>query len=233
MDTGLLDNCRAYWLSWAPPGDRQDDGLTIFRSGLEDPQLNGVLRSRGMDPAAALAIARERLAGVPWLWWDGPDSTPGAAPDAEVAFTVPIMAVEIDRVTTSADAPAVTEARDVTEWTAAYAPSFHIPPEAVAAVAEREAAMTELVRFEVRRDDRIVGTSALLAHAGVAGVYTVTVAEAYRRRGIGTAVTAAALAAGRARGLTVGTLQATSSAGRRVYERMGFRTVGTYRMLRP
>jgi GNAT superfamily N-acetyltransferase len=93
--------------------------------------------------------------------------------------------------------------------------------------------MPDLVRFEARLDGRIVGTSALLAHAGIAGVDTVTVAEAYRRRGLGAAVTAAALAAGRERGLTTGTLQATSRAGRRVYERMGFETVGTYRMLRP
>lgn len=47
----------------------------------------------------------------------------------------------------------------------------------------------------------------------------------------GTALTVAALEAGRERGLSVGTLQASPS-GFPVYERMGFRTVAAYELFR-
>ncbi|HYY19492.1 MAG TPA: hypothetical protein VE864_11675, partial [Streptosporangiaceae bacterium] len=69
-----LANNRAFWLGYGAE-DRQDNGLTLYRSGLPDPQLNGVLRvapgglDRGCVPAA-----QRGLDGVPWLWWAGPDS---------------------------------------------------------------------------------------------------------------------------------------------------------------
>ncbi|MEU4270902.1 GNAT family N-acetyltransferase [Streptomyces sp. NPDC026092] len=63
----------------------------------------------------------------------------------------------------------------------------------------------------------------------MAGVYVVTTTEDQHRQGIGAALTVAALEAGRARGLTVGTLQ-SSPAGFPVYERLGFETVATYEL---
>lgn len=63
----------------------------------------------------------------------------------------------------------------------------------------------------------------------MAGIYAVTTAEPYRRRGIGTAITAAALRAGRDRGLRIGTLQATEL-GLPVYDRMGFEALGQYEL---
>jgi ribosomal protein S18 acetylase RimI-like enzyme len=65
----------------------------------------------------------------------------------------------------------------------------------------------------------------------VAGIYNVTTPPAYRRRGIGTALTAAALLAGRDRALRTGILQATAE-GEPVYRRMGFTTVGEYRLMK-
>lgn len=57
--------------------------------------------------------------------------------------------------------------------------------------------------------------------AGVAGVYAITVHEAAHRRGFGTAMTWAAVAAGARAGVAAVVLQA-SDMGRPVYERMGF-----------
>jgi ribosomal protein S18 acetylase RimI-like enzyme len=49
--------------------------------------------------------------------------------------------------------------------------------------------------------------------------------EEHRGQGIGTALTVAALLAGRERGLKIGSLQA-GSLGEPVYRRIGFETVG-------
>ena len=67
----------------------------------------------------------------------------------------------------------------------------------------------------------------LLRTAEVAGVYTIAVRERFRRRGLGAAITRAALVAGRDAGCTIGVLQA-SPMGAPVYDRMGFRTVTQY-----
>ncbi len=77
-----------------------------------------------------------------------------------------------------------------------------------------------------------MGTALLFDAHGVAGVYIVATAEACRRRGIGAALTAAALAEGRRRGLRVGTLQA-GVLGAPVYAGMGFAKVEEYELFRP
>lgn len=88
------------------------------------------------------------------------------------------------------------------------------------------------VRFVARAGGRAVGTALLFDAHGVTGVYIVATAEAYRRRGIGAALTAAALAEGRRRGLRVGTLQA-GGLGAPVYAGMGFAKVAEYELFRP
>jgi GNAT superfamily N-acetyltransferase len=234
-----LANSRAYWLGWGDT-ERSDGDLALYRSGIADAQLNGVLRCTDRDLDEALAEARARLDGVPWMWWAGPDSAADLAErllarGATEVGTMPVMAVDLDRVTDVAGPPGLTvgDAPDLREWVEAYAPSFGMTPDQVDDVLARENGRPDepgsLVRFEARLDGRIVGTSALLEHAGVAGVYVVTVAVQYRRQGIGAVLTDAALRAGRERGLRVGTLQATR-AGRPVYQRMGFEIVTRYRL---
>lgn len=66
----------------------------------------------------------------------------------------------------------------------------------------------------------------------MAGVYSVGVVEAFRRRGIGEAMTRAVLRAGREAGCRVAVLQ-SSEMGRPLYERMGFETVVTYHHFEP
>jgi ribosomal protein S18 acetylase RimI-like enzyme len=227
----LLANSRAYWLGWGR--EYADD--TTYRSGVGDEQLNGVMRRDSQPFEEALAGARARLDGVPWVWWVGPDSAADTerlliAHGAERSHGMPVMAVELDRVR-PVEGPAaliVGEPSDLREWVAAYAPSFGMGPELVDEVVAAEAAMPgRITRFEGRLGGRIAGTAALLESDGVAGVYVVTVGEEFRRRGIGAAMTAAALRAGREHGARVGTLQATG-AGKPVYDRMGFEVVGGY-----
>ncbi|MFG3203874.1 GNAT family N-acetyltransferase [Streptomyces sp. NPDC048192] len=89
----------------------------------------------------------------------------------------------------------------------------------------------DAVRLTGYLEDRPVGTALMFAAHDVAGIYVVTTAEAHRRRGVGSALTSAALHAGRERGLRTGTLQA-SSLGAGVYRRMGFHVIDEYELFR-
>jgi ribosomal protein S18 acetylase RimI-like enzyme len=83
-------------------------------------------------------------------------------------------------------------------------------------------------RFCVRVvDDKPVATSAVYIDGRVAGISFVTTFEAFRRRGIGQAMTEYALCEGIEAGRELAHLEAEAAA-RRIYERMGFRIVATY-----
>ena len=77
-------------------------------------------------------------------------------------------------------------------------------------------------------DGEPVATSALFMSNHVAGVYNVATQDAYRRRGLGAAMTWQAVHDGANAGCLLASLQA-SEMGRPVYERMGFRTVTSYK----
>jgi ribosomal protein S18 acetylase RimI-like enzyme len=77
-----------------------------------------------------------------------------------------------------------------------------------------------------------VATSRIACTAGVTDITGVVTAPASRRRGYGTALTWAAVAAGTARGCPVATLTATAM-GAPIYRAMGFVPVGTFRTYAP
>jgi GNAT superfamily N-acetyltransferase len=237
-----LANNRAFWLGYGAE-DRQDNGLTLYRSGLPNAQLNGVLRVApgSLDRTCVPAVQRW-LGGVPWQWWAGPDSDPEVPvhlldAGAELIQTEPVMAVDLDRVTLGEAVPGL-DIRPVTDgdlggWVRAYGPSFGFPDAQLGPLTRLEQQRPDqdasLVRLAGWLDGRIVATAVLLDRCGVAGVYVVTTVAGYRRRGIGAAMTAAALRAGRERGRRTGTLQATAM-GEPVYLRMGFQVVAKYQI---
>jgi ribosomal protein S18 acetylase RimI-like enzyme len=76
-----------------------------------------------------------------------------------------------------------------------------------------------------------VGFSLAIASTRAAGVYNVATLQAARRRGVGTALTWAAVAAGRRLGLDCAVLQSSEMAVS-MYETMGFRTRVPYAVFR-
>jgi ribosomal protein S18 acetylase RimI-like enzyme len=76
-----------------------------------------------------------------------------------------------------------------------------------------------------------VGYSLAIRSAGATGVYNVGTLPSARRRGVGTALTGAAVAAGRAAGFDCAVLQSSEMAVS-MYEAMGFRTVAPYVVFR-
>jgi ribosomal protein S18 acetylase RimI-like enzyme len=240
----LFENCRRYWLGYGNV-DRANDGLTLYRSGLIHAQMNGVMWLGHDDVSAQIDQARRRLGGVPWRWWVGPDSNPGAlhalvAQGGTRHGTCPVMAAEADRIELARPPSGFTveqldEASALPAWVQAFAPSMGFAPEdvapTVAVLKARAESSGSLTRFAGHLDGKIVGTSELLVQNGVGGIYLVSTAEAYRRRGIGAAMTSAAVAHARHLGLRLVTLQA-STAGRLLYCSMGFAEIATYEIVR-
>lgn len=234
-------NNRRYWLGYGRVQRLDVADVTMYGSGVAHPLLNGVLRvgEGGLDRARLLAGA---FAGLPATWWVGDDSYPGLAGDLRAAGgtefgAMAVMAARVDDVRGQPAVPGLTvetlEPADLPEWVSAYGPSMGVDPGqreiSLAMEAEHPDTPDRLVRFAGRVDGRIVATSSLLDSGAVGGIYLVSTAEAYRRRGIGAALTAEAVEEARRRGLGVMTLQA-SGLGEPVYRRMGFTTVAQYRL---
>ena len=89
------------------------------------------------------------------------------------------------------------------------------------------AADPDVQLFVGRLNDEPVGTSIAIRSANASGVYNVATLPVARRRGVGSAVTWAAIGAGRAWGCDTIVLQ-SSVMGLSMYREMGFRTVAPY-----
>lgn len=76
-------------------------------------------------------------------------------------------------------------------------------------------------------NDQPVSTSMLFLGGGIAGIYCVTTVPAARQRGIGTALTLAAMREGLADGYHIAGLQ-SSEMGLPIYQRLGFREYCTF-----
>ena len=81
--------------------------------------------------------------------------------------------------------------------------------------------------FVGRLDGYAVGTSLAIRSDTASGVYNVVTLERARRRGVGTALTWAAVAAGKAWGRDTIVLQSSAMA-ESMYRAMGFRLVAPY-----
>jgi ribosomal protein S18 acetylase RimI-like enzyme len=235
------------------------DGIVAYACDILSSDVNEVVEARfGPKEAADAGIESTIVlfAGRSFLWWLGEDDTPsdlGERLDRHgLAFLddIPGMAMDLAELAPAADSPVPPglEIRPVLDGPAMSA--FHgvlvqgFPEDfvesgvetAVGAASARMAAETAYrepnglpTRWLGTVDGRPVTTTRLHTAAGVAGIYGVVTASDARRHGYGEAITRHVLHAARAGGLRLATLQA-SPAGRRVYERIGFREVYGYRL---
>jgi ribosomal protein S18 acetylase RimI-like enzyme len=242
------------------PGERviRTAELVAYASDLGSADVNEVAAARfGSGDAADAAIAATiaLFAGRPFLWWVGEDDTPadlGSRLSARgVIFLddIPGMAMDLADLADPADAPPpgltirpVLDAADMAGFHEVLIQGF---PEdfaddgveaEIGAASARVAAETGYrepnglpTRWLGTVDGRPVTTTRLHTAAGVAGIYAVITADDARRRGYGEAVTRHVLRVARDAGLRIATLQA-STAGRGIYERIGFRERCRFRL---
>lgn len=142
----------------------------------------------------------------------------------------------LDDIPDQGDAAAIAMLTDTDEMDAfadVTAAAFDMPLAVARQLSPSEVvADSEMEAFLTRVNGEAVGCGLLVTSGDVAGVYNIGVIEAYRRRGIGEALTWAVLRAGREAGCSLGVLQ-SSEMGYPVYERMGFETVVDYHRFHP
>ena len=245
------ENDAAYWLRRAQVAgwEIHDEGdIAWYRSRRREPLANGVVRMR-LNPEAAAAKIAATLAhftdhNLPVVWFVGPAHQPAnfgerlEAQGLRRVETEPGMAVDLHCLREDLPAPAglaIERVRDVETlavWLRTYRAGDDVPPDAPPILMEscvpRQLTDDEPMRlFLARLDSAPVATAQLLLAAGVAGIYGVATVPEVRRRGIGAAVTRAALHDARALGYRVGVLHATEM-GYSVYRRLGFAEYGAF-----
>jgi GNAT superfamily N-acetyltransferase len=245
----LEANMAAFWAGYGrAPGAEiyEEEDLLRVLTGASEPLFNGVFRASlppdAVDGAIAETLARVASRRVPMYWWVGPSTRPADLGThlERRGFThvgnSPAMAVELHALP---EAPsripglAVTTVGDLEElrrWARVAAIGTGFPERfndelvALEVGVGLEPPGRLYARYVAYQDGEAVGTSALLLHAGVAGIFAVATIPRARGLGIGTALTLAPLLEARRRGYRVGTLQ-SSPMGFPVYQRLGFREV--------
>lgn len=233
--------------------------LVAYLCDLPSAEVNVVADARlGEGDAADRTIAAtiELFGGRRFIWWVGEDDTPADLSDRlnrlGVGYLddVPGMAMDLADLAAPDNAPPPAGLRIEPALDPVAIDAFHavlvqgFPEEFVddgvqAAIAEagrRLATETDYrepnglpTRWVGTVDGTPVTTTRLHTAAGVAGIYAVVTTVDARRHGYGEAITRHVLHAARDGGLRIATLQA-SSAGRGVYERIGFREHYRYRL---
>jgi GNAT superfamily N-acetyltransferase len=222
----------------------EEADLAWFVTGIPHPLFNGVMATdlapERVDACIDEMVAEFRSRRIPLEWTTGSRTRPAdlghrlLTRGFEHTLDVPGMAMDL-RVLPEEDPPRgftvaqATNREDLEACVRIALSTFGIPEDFVPRLVEIEEGMPqdqkELTRhYLARLDGQPVATSELFLAAGVAGLYFVGTLPDARDRGIGRAVTLAALRGAREMGYRVGVLQATEM-GTPVYRRLGFRAL--------
>lgn len=223
-------------------------------AGYPDPYRSTLVSARFTADDADRRIAEISTAfaarGTGFLWWAAPFHTPSdlgarlVRGGLRYEGSAPAMAMDLAMLPRDEAPPPgleIVPVRDIAtlgEFIGVLADEMDVPPGEPNPAAGHHAALLAAIpptladepvplRYLGRMDGRAVATSRIAIAAGVAGLYAVATLPDLRGRGIGRAMTLAALDAGRSIGLRISVLQA-SDAGLPVYRRLGFRTLFDY-----
>jgi GNAT superfamily N-acetyltransferase len=212
-------------------------GLALGATGYDSDFFNsGVV----LDPVPDLAAAVAFFGDLPFSLWcrDGLDpEIDGAVLGAGLSIGAgpPLLVLdEVGDVPAPPDGVGITEvgADDLPDTVTASAIGNGMPPHFAAVFANDDLLADPDVAIVLARvDGTAVATAMTVVSGDAIGIYAVSTVPEWRGKGLGAAVTWAAVAAGRERGGTWSVLQ-SSAMGLGVYERMGYRVVGDYRFIR-
>ena len=244
----VLHAIRANWAEYythvgQAPGVELSEGphLSWALTGIPDPFLNVVFRTNlpPDEPASVVdeALAHFRVKGIPTLSWLDP--APEVGPhllSRGLSFSEGGRGMAADLAALPDSLPmspgvaivAVEDRASFQSWIHLMRVGFGTPEAAEPDLLRVFAAVgsgPHIRTYLALLDGQPVATSQVLLAAGVAGIYQVTCLPDARGRGIGTAVTLAALLEARRRGYAAAILQA-SDLGYPVYRRLGFRDYG-------
>lgn len=221
---------------------KKDGDMMVFSTGVPADVLNGVLgpcldrSTMRARIAETMSFFRERR--MPMSWFLGPSSGPegleGALAEQGMVPGTPLpgMAVDLDGISLSHPSPGirveeVTDTATLKICSRTAANGFQLPPEA----ADGYMNFVESYGFGPTRrwflgylDDRAASVALVVMHENVAAVYCVATLPEMRGKGLGKAVTLAAIMAAKKAGKKVAVLEA-SEMGQPVYEKLGFRVL--------
>lgn len=227
-----------------PRVELHDDGACCWTlSDLPFPLFNSVLKARLDGGADACIEARLRACGdrcVPLLWWTGPSTTPsdlGERLQQRGFFLEPAQGMAASLTAFALEAPAadgvtiaaVEDASTLRTWTRVLCHAFGAPPQFGEAFGELASSIglgpaSPFRHFLARVKGEPAATCSVFLGAGVAGIYDVATIPERRRRGLGAAVTRAAMVEALARGYRMAILH-SSAVGVGVYRSLGFEHV--------
>ncbi|MFI6833409.1 GNAT family N-acetyltransferase [Kribbella sp. NPDC050241] len=216
-------------------GVQRDDAAARWTIGGSPIDYHNAEVGAAGEQVIAESLAELRNHGVPGSWHVGPAMRSDGLAERLVAggFTFggsePGMAVRLDELRTPAVVPGleITRVRDDEElatWEATLGRGFGEGVKEARWVAEvyRKLGYGDPWRHYLGRlDGEPIATTTIFLGAGVAGVYFVMTVPEARRRGIGAAITYAALR--EAAGVAEYGVLGSSPAGRSVYAGLGFR----------
>jgi GNAT superfamily N-acetyltransferase len=219
-----------------------DDERTLrVATGVPSPLFNPVLRATvPQTEVSALVIeAREwyRERRLPWSWYAGPASGPGAiARELErrgfaKVTEPPGMAADLSTLNRLDRGHPVTiervaDSASVDAWFSVFAPAFELSRAAASAFRDLILAaglddLASMRNYIAYSGTEPVATGSLVPAAGVGGIYNIATRADRRGRGIGRAMTWALMREAAELGYRVAILWSTA-AGLPVYRRLGF-----------
>ena len=204
---------------------------------------NGVV---GVGDEIDATLTRVRAWGVPARWTVSSTSASGdfestlEARGLELYEEAPGMAARIADLPEpqlgSSTLEIVRDRAGSDQWADVLRDAFALPPESARQSVQEAHAWPHMhnagmMYLIVRVEGEAVATGLVRFASGVAGVYGITVRRAFQRRGLGSLATLLTVREGARRGARVAILQATKE-GFPVYEKLGFRTLTSFRSWR-